>query len=227
MIVCAKTSVVTGRRLKEALGVPLLKADGARAASADRLILYGVRRNYAASKQLNRNLNNFNDKVEALRLLGDTAVPNSTQPNPDWPVTYCRTLTRSRSGRGIVIARSPEEIVAAPLYTKGLEGTEYRVHVFGNDTFVTQKRRRNGAEANPNIRTHENGWVFCRNDVEIRPGLRETAIEGISRLGLDFGAADIIYNERAYILEVNSAPGLEGSVLDWYVGKFQDWINND
>jgi D-alanine-D-alanine ligase-like ATP-grasp enzyme len=36
---------------------------------------------------------------------------------------------------------------------------------------------------------------------------------------LDFGAVDVIWNEkqqRAYVLEVNTAPGLEGQTVDDY-----------
>jgi glutathione synthase/RimK-type ligase-like ATP-grasp enzyme len=41
--------------------------------------------------------------------------------------------------------------------------------------------------------------------------------------GLDFGAVDVIWNERqqrAYVLEINSAPGLEGTTIDDYVRYF-------
>jgi D-alanine-D-alanine ligase-like ATP-grasp enzyme len=41
---------------------------------------------------------------------------------------------------------------------------------------------------------------------------------------LDFGAVDVIYNraqDKAYVLEVNTAPGLEGSTLDNYVEAIQ------
>ena len=41
---------------------------------------------------------------------------------------------------------------------------------------------------------------------------------------LDFGAVDIIFNERenkAYVLEINSAPGLEGSTIQDYATMLQ------
>ena len=42
----------------------------------------------------------------------------------------------------------------------------------------------------------------------------------IKVLGLDFGAVDIIYNKQEdkwYVLEVNTAPGIYGTTLDKYV----------
>ena len=41
----------------------------------------------------------------------------------------------------------------------------------------------------------------------------------LKELGLDFGAVDVIWNEhesKAYVLEINTAPGLEGSTVEDY-----------
>ena len=48
---------------------------------------------------------------------------------------------------------------------------------------------------------------------------KEKRNAAIKALGLDFGAVDIIYNEaedQHYVLEVNTAPGLEGTTLQKY-----------
>jgi D-alanine-D-alanine ligase-like ATP-grasp enzyme len=49
----------------------------------------------------------------------------------------------------------------------------------------------------------------------------------IKSLGLDFGAIDMIYNERRnqyYVLEVNTACGLTGTTLDKYVEVFKEFV---
>jgi glutathione synthase/RimK-type ligase-like ATP-grasp enzyme len=135
---------------------------------------------------------------------------------------FCRTLTRANSGRGIVIATAPDEVVGAPLYTKYIKKKkEFRVHVFQTDVIdIQEKRKREGVdEANFLIRNLDNGFVFCRDNIVEPADLRTTAIQAVSALGLDFGAVDIVYNEhynKCYTLEVNTAPGLEGTTLESY-----------
>jgi D-alanine-D-alanine ligase-like ATP-grasp enzyme len=48
-------------------------------------------------------------------------------------------------------------------------------------------------------------------------------------LGLDFGAADVLFNARrnqAYVLEVNTAPGLEGQTVNDYAEAFKEMIRD-
>jgi glutathione synthase/RimK-type ligase-like ATP-grasp enzyme len=50
-------------------------------------------------------------------------------------------------------------------------------------------------------------------------------LAAVSALGLDFGAVDIIWNERedkCYVLEVNTAPGLQGSTLENYANAIME-----
>ena len=56
----------------------------------------------------------------------------------------------------------------------------------------------------------------------------------INACQLDFGAIDMayVYNEHsgeheAYVIEVNSAPGLEGTTLHNYVSYFQNGENHE
>jgi glutathione synthase/RimK-type ligase-like ATP-grasp enzyme len=81
---------------------------------------------------------------------------------------------------------------------------------------VQQKRRREGANATNEIRNTANGWVFCREGVEAPAIAVEAAKAAVEALGLDFGAVDIKCNRqgtRCAVLEVNTAPGLEGTSL--------------
>ena len=53
-------------------------------------------------------------------------------------------------------------------------------------------------------------------------------LRGIQALGLDFGAVDILYmasNDTAKVLEVNTAPGIEGDTLVDYYNAFMKEIS--
>ena len=136
-----------------------------------------------------------------------------------------RHTTTGHSGQGIEIIETGE-VPEAPLYVKyKKKRSEWRVHVCKGKVIDTcQKKKRNATERpasfNTRIRSYDNGWVFCRLDIV--PDLRrdELAINSIKAIGLDFGAVDIIYNESEdtyYTLEVNTAPGIEGTTLERYV----------
>ena len=140
---------------------------------------------------------------------------------------FARTQLQGHSGSGIVIASNPDELVRAPLYTKYIKKKkEFRVHVFNKEVIdIQEKRRSMGSDAGFLIRNHANGFVFCRDDIVEPADLRDVAIQAVTSLGLDFGAADIIYNEhynKCYALEVNTAPGLEGTTLQSYINKFKE-----
>lgn len=141
-----------------------------------------------------------------------------------------RLKLRSRGGDGIVVVRPGEELPAAPLYTVYIERrTEYRVHVLNGNTFVTQRRFRNGQrdETNFEVRSHGNGWILSRRVENPPADLENAARNAISCLGLDFGAVDLLHNDQVgtRVLEINSAPGLAGQVLDFYVQNFQEILN--
>ena len=145
---------------------------------------------------------------------------------------YCRTTVTGHSGNGIVIATASHELVDAPLYTLGTKHKhEYRVHVFKGEVLDVQQKKRKHGYTGPNtgIRNYSNGWIYARCDV-ITPSIVLTAaVEAVNILGLDFGAVDIGYRERdnkAFVFEVNTAPGLVGTTLDNYVEAFNNYLEN-
>ncbi len=139
---------------------------------------------------------------------------------------YGRQLLNASQGKGIIILKPGEvNIPYCPLYTKGiLKAHEYRVHVFGNKILdVTKKRRRNNIDRNDYIKNLSNGWVYCREGIEIPDNLLEVAKKAVAGLGLDFGAVDLLYRKgEAYVLEINTAPGLQGTTLAKYVNEFNN-----
>lgn len=152
-------------------------------------------------------------------------------------VVVCRTLLNAHSGRGIVLAslESNRPLVHAPLYVKyKKKRKEYRVHVFKGTIIDVCEKRKFRAERRPElfdgyVRNHANGWAFCRDNVVEPSDLRTLATNACGAVSLDFGAVDIIWNERenkCYLLEVNTAPGLEGTTLNKYVNAIYTWIRN-
>lgn len=152
---------------------------------------------------------------------------------------YARTKLQGHSGEGIVVCSNQElgdiggietadHLVAAPLYTKGFntQRREFRIHVMaGIPTYVQQKKRRENwreIEAYSNVvRNFHTGWVYATADVHPNQKALEEALKAIAALGLDFGAVDVITRgENAWVLEVNTAPGNEGTNTTVYAQNF-------
>jgi len=152
----------------------------------------------------------------------------------------CRTKLTGHSGEGIVIF-TPQDLIEkkefpkAPLYTQYKKKKhEFRLHVVNGEIIDEQRKVLRTDDDRPekpdfHIRTHNNGFIFARNDSSLKDegmmnSVRECVLDCFSDTGLDFGAIDVIYNsneKKAYILEINTAPGLTGTTLDNYVNAFQ------
>jgi len=172
------------------------------------------------------------DKLRAFRAFDEAevrAVPFTTDPTlarqwlADGKSVVCRTLTRASGGRGIIITDPGDDLPAAPLYTKLLKKrAEYRVHCTRGEVFSSAMKRRTyrvaDEDVNWRIRNHDNGWIFARQGIALPPHVGEVAQQAVAALGLDFGAVDVLEKrDGAYVLEVNTACGLEGTTLDDYV----------
>ncbi len=145
-----------------------------------------------------------------------------------------RKIINGHSGNGIVLCNPlpPYAIPEARLYTQYIKKKyEYRVHMFRglpNHTIWQQKKARTDAEnISYQIRNHNNGWVFTRRDLII-PEIVESRMEEFrtkffERCSVDFAAVDVIYNTNfnsVYVLEANTAPGLEGQTAKDYANAF-------
>lgn len=126
-----------------------------------------------------------------------------------------RNIVNGSRGAGIVVCRGgvmPSE--NGRLWTKYFRKVaEYRVHVVGGHVIlVHQKRKRSGVDADRFVRSYENGWVFCTENVECPNEVKHAAINAVAALCLDFGAVDVAYSKKngVAVFEVNTAPGLDG-----------------
>lgn len=155
---------------------------------------------------------------------------------------FCRTLLNSSAGKGIVVAKNKDGLVAAPLYTEGLstDRTEYRVHVINGTVIdVSEKRRKSSARlkelnetVNEDVRSHDRGWVYCRDNMYKPSVIEETAKEVLRKLDLDFGAVDLCFlgeDQGAFVFEVNTAPGLEegSTATQEYVRYIKSWVEGN
>ena len=197
----------------------------------DLIINWGIPPFNPLPNSLNQKARNASNKLTAFQLMSPRNKLRWTTDKEEaktFKLCYCRTLLCSSQGRGIVVARSPEEVVDAPLYTKGIikVAGEYRVHVFkGQIIDVVQKKKLSteqrelrgiGCDVNPYIRNHENGYIFARGDINYPDSVKTVALNAIEDLQLDFGAVDVVvsgYSGGAFALEVNTAPGLEGTTV--------------
>jgi hypothetical protein len=136
---------------------------------------------------------------------------------------FARTLINSTNGRGIVEFERGEAAPRAPLYTAYIpKKKEFRLHVFGDRVIDIQEKRKKrefNNDRDTRVRNVSNGYVYCRDDVQIPEDVAALARNAVSACGYQYGAVDIIWNEKQnkyYVLEVNSRPGLMGTTLDKY-----------
>lgn len=184
------------------------------------------------------------NKLEFFKLVDDLGiVPRfytsleeaSTAMNREGVMIVCRTILNGSSGNGIILAKEKSELVKCKLYVEYVKKkTEWRIHVFNDTVIDVQRKARNknipDEQVNWYIRNHDNGFIYTRGDIEtystkLRENLLDKATIAIKATGLNFGAVDLIAtkDEEVYVLEINSAPGLEGTTLKNYIEAFKEY----
>lgn len=217
---------------------------------SDIIINYGNRRypqSFFGNANVLNNLESLNRAANKLTALGvmreagietveyttDLAVAMGWHQNS---IVYARSTLTGHSGEGITVhVPQDNSVIQAnqPLYTKGIQGArrEWRVHVFkGIITYVQKKIRRNGYREDPNyredVRNHHTGWVYSNqfNDTP-NDAVLWNAVKAVEALSLDFGAVDVISRgTNAWVLEVNTAPGLTGTTLGTYQHNIVEYV---
>lgn len=138
-----------------------------------------------------------------------------------------RKILTGCEGSGIVIIEPGDAIVDAPLYSKYINKIrEYRVHATRDKAFATHMKIRDPKQEPKSwkVRSYANGFIFQRNNVAPNAVRDALAVQAVSILGLDFGAVDIIEdkNGKFYVLEVNTAPGIEGVTVPLYASALKE-----
>lgn len=131
---------------------------------------------------------------------------------------------RHSKGRGFWRCESVADIKAAITGTRRKQAAthfleyidapkEFRVHIFlGKSIRISEKAH-----------TEFHKYTTIKPTQHTRH-IRNAAKQAIAATGLDFGAVDILADEsNAWVLEVNSAPGLGGSMPKLYAETFLKW----
>lgn len=180
------------------------------------------------------------NKLEAFQFLSDdgvSVVPWTTDKvkarlwqKEDNSTIVARQKLTGHSGEGIIIVEPHEVIPDAPLYTRYIfKEKEFRVHICGSKVIDTQRKIKDPDRevVTWKVRSHANGFIFARNNIDPDADRDELAVAACNALGLDFGAVDIIQDKKGcyYVLEINTAPGLEGQTVERYAQAFRNWGN--
>lgn len=143
-----------------------------------------------------------------------------------------RTILSGHSGAGIIALTPNDPIVNAPVYTKYVKKQkEFRVHIaFDKVIDIQEKRKKSGEDVKPSmIRNHQNGYVYCRENIIPPPQLEETAKNAAKLFSSHFSAVDLIWNEKfklLLVLEVNTAPGLTETTALKYAEAIKQQISS-
>lgn len=237
----------SARALAAALGIKRLYKEGKDLHVAGSIINWGnsaLYRNFTYEQEF------FNhpdavakavNKLETFKALeGRVGIPKWTEDEEEALVwieegfdVVCRSVLNGHSGEGITICKHEDGdiITEVPLYTQYIKKKEeYRVHVFrGKIIFKQRKARKKEVpddQVNWQVRNLDGGFIFANKNVELPAVALQSAVAAVDCLGLDFGAVDIILgNDGAYyVLEVNTACGLQGSTLQAYADAFKEYL---
>jgi hypothetical protein len=99
-----------------------------------------------------------------------------------------------------------------------------------DDTLKFAMEYQGGKIASPDliIKSNTRGYKFSSVKPEsVDKALAAEAIKGVKALGLQFGAVDCVIDSdgKAWVIEVNTGPGLEGTAFKNYVEAFTETIN--
>jgi len=186
--------------------------------------------NIGNARQINKlyNVQLAANKLRALEALQASGVSTPTfgigkEEFSTSELLYGRSELWGHSGKGIYVG-TKDEIPDCPLYVQAIEKVaEYRAIVVGDKVVdFKKKKKRNTPEGEEQIQHDEyiwnlsGGYIFARNNFDKPSGADSISISAVEALGLDFGAVDLIEDAdgKLYVLEINTAFGLEGTTIE-------------
>lgn len=186
------------------------------------------------------------DKYRAFQCMKDTVqIPQFTTSLDQalkWVEDGHTVFGRKKTGYGgrdIVKHTDFKQFCDRNFFTKYIpKKDEFRVHIGDGEIFDYQRKALRkiddfGKAINPDdvdfqIRNLYNGFIYARSNVNLPEDVKVQALAAMKALKLDFGAVDVIYNQhydKAYVLEINTAPGLTGTTLENYLKYFEKHID--
>lgn len=184
-----------------------------------------------ADTKLNPDTSNATNKRRMRELFAEHDVPMPPLVPVDkapvvasWHTIIGRPDTHTK-GRGFWICNSVEDVYKALRGTRKKKPAthfmhyieaprEYRVHIFnGKSIRISEKAH---------TAFHEYTTIKPTHNVD---HVRKAGKQAVNALGLDFGAVDILANDtECWVLEVNTAPGLGGTMPKVYAEAFKKYM---
>lgn len=199
---------------------------------------------YASINSSTRVLNYINliqrsNKLEFFKLVEGYArvVPWTEDINKavEWQKKDCEIIGRNtligHGGLGIHIYNPLDALGYHPLYTKYIrKEQEYRLHyVKGKLIHVQRKAIKRGEQPNSwTVRSYNNGFIYVHGEAlgEIPQDVLVQGLAAFNCSGFDFGAIDVLSTKtgKAYVLEINTGPGLAGLTVIKYANAFKELL---
>lgn len=249
MIFPYKQGSKSAKALKEALGLKLIKHENSSfKGSPEKIIINWGSSNLPEevkkckilnddeSVQIASNKKTFFEKVKGLVNIPEFTTDRNVAEKwlEDGEVVVIRELLTGSAGKGIRLFSNVSDFVnynhnAAKLYVKYVpKKDEYRVHIVNGEVIDVRRKALKGDVpkelANWKIRNHDGGFIFQKSGFVPPKEVLVEACKAINTIGLHFGGVDVVWNnfrKKAYVLEINTAPGLEGSTIEHYKEAFK------
>lgn len=237
--------IAKAMRLEHGLRVPYSAWDRPRK-RVKQLIRYGSEKDF---RSVGRELNTFpaidmaSDKYRAREAIDNEGVrvpsyshdPNDLQfPIIGRPKRHYKCLNFHYYENREALERDyslPQKIREGFYFQERIpQKKEYRVHMFQGDPMRIQVKYKRTSYPDPIKRGMKFGWGFkIRNHRSTSDVLLDMCRIAMESVSLDFGAIDAILGEdnKFYILEINTAPGLNDSGARLYANKMVEWIHDD
>lgn len=194
-------------------------------------------RNYADT-DLNPDISNATNKRVMRELFAEHDVPmpklygrNLSETGENWKFPIIGRPDHHMKGRGFWKINNFDD------YARAIRGTrrkaaathfmeyipnaehEYRVHIFkGKSIRISEKKYEDN-----DVPIYRKEYTTIKPTGNIKH-VRKAAKAAIKALDLDFGAVDILAtDDQCWVLEVNAAPGLGGTMPKLYAETFTKW----
>lgn len=185
----------------------------------------------ATNKRVMREL--FQENKVPMPKLIDIDEREKTAGN--FPIPMVGRPDKHMQGRGFWLINSWEDVLKARKGTKRKAAAthfmeyieadkEMRVHIFnGKSIRMTEKKYEGETGSHRDYTT-----IKPTGNKQERRAIRRAAKKAVKALGLNFGAVDVLVKQgRPYVLEVNAAPGLGGTMPKLYAETFKKWYDKE
>lgn len=243
-LIYSDATSTTGKELLAALkeqGVKISGGTDKPSSPIDTLVRWGSAKIIGKPKKVINaaaNIQKAADKLEALKVLkaAGISVPVVFEKTTEVKTEDFPVLGRKAhhvAGNDIILCLQKFDLPLAvkagsKYFTKYIpKAYEYRVHVWGDAVIKTSQKVLTDENLlkDAHIWNFDEGFTFKQPQVKLPNQAKYMAMEAVDTLGLTFGAVDVLIDEngKAYVLEVNTAPGLKtDSSIEVYVQKIKE-----